>query len=372
MHALVAALVLAAGSLAPIQPAAPAPAAQPAKQVPAQDLLEFTDASLIPAWAVKPADRNAALGYLKALADFPREAREVIGDVNWDQIGATMDPAKMPEAYTKALTALHAGGTQWIRTCVEASTRPRCDFENSYEGGVGMLLPHLSYARTLARGLRVEARSLAIEGKRDEAARIVAATIRMSRHVTHDKILISTLVGVAIGRQGASEAAALLDAGPLGEASKADLRAALAYALTDDPFFGKASLETERDMFLEWFKIAVQKSDQAPRLIAALLGQTERPETAQRIAALKGDKLDAEIARAREAYDEVLRAWGTTDASAKLATISRRIEQGDFGLIAQITMPSFNRSWTSCSETTQTFRDLDARLAAAPAPAPSK
>lgn len=371
MHALLAALVLAAGSLAPVQPAAtaPAPAARPADQPAAQDLLEFTDASLIPAWAVKPADRNAAVGYLKAVIDFPRDAREPLGEIDWDKIGPNMDASKMPEAYSKALAAMHAGSTQWIRTCVEASTRTRCDFENSYEGGVGMLLPHLSYLRQMARGLRLEARSLAVDGKRDEAAKLVAATLRMARHASHDRILISTLVGVAIGRVGSAEAAVLLDSGPLSDQSRAELRAALAYVLTDDPFHGRASLETERDMFLEWFKIAVQKSDKAPHLVTALLGQSDRPELSQRVAALKGDKLAAEIARAREGYDEVIRAWGSDDATAKFIVLEKRVEQGEFGLIAQIAMPSFARSWKNCSETAQAFRDLDARLAA---PTPAK
>ena len=37
------------------------------------------------------------------------------------------------------------------------------------------------------------------------------------------------------------------DTGPLSDQSRAELRAALAYVLTDDPFHGRASLETERE-----------------------------------------------------------------------------------------------------------------------------
>ena len=229
-----------------------------------------------------------------------------------------------------------------------------------------MLLPHLGHLRTLARGLRLEARQLAVEGKRDEAARIVASILRMSGQVTGDRILISTLVGVAISNVGLAEANALLESGALSDEARADLRSAIARVLTADPFNGRSSLETERDMFLEWFKIAVQKSDQAPHVVASLLGQTERPEVAQQIAALKGDKLTNEVGRAREGYDEVIRAWGAPDTTARLSVIEKRVEQGDFGLIAQICMPSFNRSWKNCSETVEKLQALDSRLAAAP------
>ena len=361
MPTITALLVLAAGSFLPVQPAGTPPQGQP--EASAQDILDFTDSRLVPAWAVKPEDRNAAIIYLKATMDFPRETRTEVNDLNWDDVGSTTDPAKLPTAFTAASKKLREGSMLWITLCVEASKLKKYDIENGYEGGVGMLLPHLSHMRALARAMRVEARQLAVEGKRDEAARLVATMIRMSRQVPNDRVLISSLVGLAIGKVGVAEGNALLGSGGLGDAARDDLRQAIASVLTDDPYQLRAAMESERDLFLEWFRLAVVRSPKAPDAVAGLLGQQADPAVVAKIRELKGAALDAEIARAREAYDEVIRGWKSPDAQAALAGISRRVEQGDFGLIARIAMPSFNVGWKNSDQAVADLKALDARLA---------
>jgi hypothetical protein len=356
MHTLIAVLTLAAGTILQ-PPSSPQAAADPS----AQEILNFKDASLIPDWATKPADRNAAIAYLTARASLPKPAEDALMAVEWDK--APKKPGEPPhDTLDAAVKALREGGQPAVNLCLAAAEMSRCDFELAYEGGVSMLMPHLSMTRMLARALRLDARAHLLANRPDLAAMSLRAMFRMSAHVSNDRILISTLVSVAITSLAAEEAAVLLDSGMLTPFDAALLRDAIA-AANAGGFRAKDALTMERDLFLHWFKLAMNKGDDAALAAAAMLAPSEDKDLARRVRTLKGEALDRELARAREAYDEVLSAWGTVDTQAKLAVIDERLKKGDFGFIARISMPSFNKAWTSIEKLTKTLADLDGRLA---------
>jgi hypothetical protein len=168
-------------------------------------------------------------------------------------------------------------------------------------------------------------------------------------------------VSVAITSLAAEEAAVLLDSGTLTPFDAALLRDAIA-AVNTGGFRAKDALTMERDLFLHWFKLAMNKGDDAALAAATMLAPPEDKDLARRVRALQGEALDRELARAREAYDEVLAAWGTPDTQAKLAVIGERLHKGDFGVIARISMPAFAKAWTSVEKVTKTLKDLDQRL----------
>jgi hypothetical protein len=368
MHTLLAALVLAAGTV--LQPASTPPASRgsaltdPPKELAKDEVLGFTDASLLPDWATKPADRNAAVAYLTAHNSLPKGFIDTLMAVEWDK--APKKPGEASDdSFDAAVKALREGGQPSLDLCLSAAALVKCDFELSYEAGVGMLMPHLSMTRALARTLRLDARAHLLDHRPDLAAKRLAAMFAMSAHVANDRVLISTLVSVAIASLAAEEATVLLDAGTLAPADAANLRAAIA-AVTSSGFRAKDALTTERDLFLAWFKLAMNKGDDAAHDLTAMLVNVEDRDLARRVRALQGEALDRELARAREAYDEVLAAWGTPpspDTPAKLAVLEQRLHKGDFGMIARISMPSFNKAWTSLDKVSQSLTTLDQRLA---------
>ena len=367
MNTMIACLVLAAGTV--LQPAAKPPV-QPATGEVVQgfeidlagaDLLNFRDAGLVPSWATKPEDRNAAIGYLTSQANIAKHLLEAIAEIDWDQVPSS---GEAPEAFVKAVKILREGGEQAVMDCMAASTREKCDFELSYEGGVGMLMPHLGMVRNLARMLRFDARAQLLDGHADQAAQRVAAMFRMGKHVTNDRILISTLVGNAITALATQEALVLVSSGKLTPADAAILREAIARIVKDDPFAGKAAIEMERDLFLKWFEAAIARGEPTARAAVAMYFGTADKETKASMKSLKGEDLRQEIARAREGYDEVIAAWGTADTAAKLIGINARVEKGDFGALARVAMPSFQKAWTNVEKQLKDLAALDEKLAA--------
>lgn len=344
-----------------VQPGVP----QPEKRMTSDEILAISDEKLVPAWAVKQADRNAALLYLRASLDYSRDARMAVLDVNWIDVGTITDEAKMPAVFEKASKALRAGSTVWLGDAVAASKLKKCDFECAYEGGVGMLLPHLSHLRAMARGMRVEARQLVLEGKRDEAAALVAAIIRMGMHTTSDRVLISSLVGIAVAVQGADEAAVILSSGGLSSEAAADLREAVQSAMASDAFRCKEAAATERDLMLEWFRLASSKSTEAGKVMAALQGGELRPEVNAKLKGMNAAGIEEEIAKAKQAFGLVIEAWDAADASAKLGKIEEAVGKGEHGVVAQVCVPSFAKA-------RKAMDDLGGRLRAAEAKLPSQ
>jgi len=375
MNTLIASLVLAAGTVLqpggtpPVQPAGGQTVEGFEIDLGEAELLSFRDPSLVPSWATKPEDRNAAIGYLTAQSNIPKLLMEAIGEIDWDKVPTS---GEAPESFAKALKLLREGGELAVESCLAASSREKCDFELAYEGGISMLMPHLGMTRTLARLLRFDARAQLIEGHADKAAQRVAAMFRMGRHVTNDRVFISTLVGNAISSLATQEALVLVNTGKLTPADAALLRGAIARVVKDDPFNGKASLVMERDLFLKWFEVAMSRGEATAKAAAAMYSDPSDKmysdpsdkEMQSHLKGLKGESLTREIARAREGYDEVIAAWGTPDTTAKLIAINSRLERGDFGVIARVAMSAFTKSWTNVEKQLKDLAELDELLAA--------
>lgn len=371
MQSIIAALVLMSGSLVGVGNVGggsggeqPGGASTDKKVMTANDILSITDEKLVPVWAVKPADRNAGLLYLRAALDYSREARSAVLDVSWNDVGSIVDSSKMPAPFTAASKAVRAGSSQWIQDAIAASKLKTCSFECAYEGGVGMLLPHLSHLRAMARGLRVEARTLLIEGKRDEAAAIAAALIRMGTHATSDRVIISSLVGIAISVQGADEAAVILASGELSPQAAEDLRGAIRDALAGDAFRCKEAIGSERDLMLEWLRIAAAKSSDAIKVMAALQGSELRPEVKEKLSNLGASGLEDEIAKARKAFGLVIDAWDAADSATRLAKISDAISSGEHGVVTQICVPPFLKSNKALADVVTRLKAAEAKLPA--------
>ncbi|MEK6703160.1 MAG: hypothetical protein AABZ53_12915 [Planctomycetota bacterium] len=323
------------------------------------------DVRALPEWATRPADRNAALNYWSAIASISKELMEAASKVDWEKVGRETDAAKMPQEFRDAAKMVAESG--WLRQEVLiGSTVNKCDFEVRYEAGIGALLPHLGRVRTVVRIMRVEARHFLTQGKGDEAAANVAAMFRVAEHATHDRILISSLVGVAISAAAREEAETLLASKLLTPSGRAMISQAMERVLTADPFLGKAAVESERDIFLGWTQTQFARGPKYRAVVIGLAGGNEENASAktrnQKITNMTDAEVSAEIAKAKDAYKLALVDWDSPDASKTLTDITQRVERGEFGLIAQVLFPSLTKARNNLSLETSKVRDLAKRL----------
>jgi hypothetical protein len=186
----------------------------------------------------------------------------------------------------------------------------------------------------------------------------------MAAHVSNDRILISSLVSNAIAALATEEARVLAASGTLQAKDAEVLRAAIGRVLTSDPFRGREAMMTERDLFLNWLRLAMNRGEKFAEAVMGLLAGTDTPGLVQELRDLKGEALDREIARAQEGYDEILAAWGTPDASAKFQVINSRVLKGEFGVVARVAMPSFEKAYINIEKQVKELGELDQKFAA--------
>lgn len=314
----------------------------------------------VPAWATKIEDRNAALGYWIAIATQPKELIEAVAEIDWDAVGNEIDPAKLPPAFAKAAAVLDNG--RWDTTEVLIASRmKRCDFESRWENGVETLLPHLGFMRRTARAMRVDARWALAHDKPVKAVEDVSAMFRMAAHVTNDRILISSLVGAAISATSRQEVEAMIASGKLTPEMRASLAAAITALRTSDPFLGKAAVQGERDIFMGWMVKAMKSGPAMRRQILSVAG-TDDEKTVQGLLALKDAELDADVANGDSMYNEILAAWNTPDAQARMEKIEQRVKTGEAGMLGKVMLPSFKKANNSIRLEVSKLDELAAKL----------
>lgn len=309
----------------------------------------------------EPGDRNAALDYWRLinllgedrldLVDRLAEVQGLMHSGTEEDATPVDEPASL--APGGALAQEFAGEQDLIEDIVRASREASCDFQIRYEDGYAALLPHLSPMRKLARLLVVDARRLALAGEHAAATERLAAMLRMARHLTGDRLLISSLVGVAIADMAMREASWLLDRTDGDKAARGILSAAMDRFPQDDPYNVKAALRLEQDLVASLAR-QFRGPDAGERFVAAYLDISGEwaNEQLEPVRAMDGAQFKAEIERAVDAFDLVFAAWDAQDASAELERVSQRFVQGDFGPVASTVVPAFGKVWE---------RDRDAR-----------
>lgn len=134
-----------------------------------------------------PGTRNAA-DLHKPLIDLmkgiPMSDIELIGDP-WGSSASSLE--YVLETYEKELATLK-----------EALALPSCNWQTPSEEGQEVLVPHLSYARTMARLLVCEARVRTEAGDFDAAAESILNILRLSEQVANEPLSISVLVAGAL------------------------------------------------------------------------------------------------------------------------------------------------------------------------------
>jgi len=153
-----------------------------------------------PAAAWEEPAPNAALKYWQAFALAPglNEAQEALV-TEWEK-----SPLDAPTL------ALAASAENARRQLLRGAKIRACDWENDYEDGLNMLLPHLAKGLSLARLAALHGRVELSQGRPEAAADDVVAILTLARHVGVDPIAVSIMVRHAIESTGVDLAAAHL------------------------------------------------------------------------------------------------------------------------------------------------------------------
>ncbi len=315
----------------------------------------------------KPAEqRNAALVYWKAWTVANQDAMKA--DIDWNAIGSNLDPAKMPESFTKVAAGMDAYRDA-MGDLLLASRMPVCDFELAYENGFELVMPHLSKLRGGARLLRVEARSLLMNGKPADAAERVAAMLRMSRQLKDDGILISSLVGMAIASAGIEEGQTLIGSGRLSRADAAPLVDAARKLAGRDALGVRSCIIGEGTVLKDWLGRRYTGPTAGADFINGFgkelsgVEQTEHSAAQAAISKMNARELEAEAVRTFEAYKLIDQAWDQPDVSARLDSLSDRVAKGEFGQLAVMIFPNFNRARASQAKFDSTLAEFSKSLA---------
>jgi hypothetical protein len=279
----------------------------------------------------KPEDRNAALKYWSAWSMTEREASTAVGEIDWNNPSFPPDLVKKVESLDGVMQML-----------TEASRLRKCDFEIEYDKGVDALLPHLGKARQSARILRAGARVKLDAGDADAAAERLATIYRIAEHVSHDDVLISSLVSVAITTFANEDAKTLAASGRLSAAGRDELLSAMSRLSGNDPFHARAAIKGERDLTTPWIK-QVTGPDAGARLVT-MTGAIG--ESADALRKLNGEQ----VAKATEGlgryYDDVVAAWDDDDAVAKLTALGDDLS-AKYGPVAAVLSAAFGKARAS-------------------------
>lgn len=317
------------------------------------------------------ADRNAALDYWRLVNttsyvdDLPARAGEVYKLLHPDPEGEA-EAIEAPASLLPGgqLAAELAEIADFMDDLERASREVHCDFQVRYEDGYAALLPHLGHMRNFARLLVADARRLALAGDTRGAADRLATMFRMARHITGDRILISSLVSAAITDMAIEEAYWLFDRTQDAPEIRQVLGQALERFPADDPHNVELALRTERDLVAS---LARQfRGPSAGRDFASMFGMvtgnTEGDAVEAALRGLNGEQFKSQVDKAVDAFDLVFEAWNADDPLAELRILGEHFSSGDFGSVAVVVVPAFGHAYTSDARATERLHAFRARV----------
>lgn len=358
-------LCLAAGLAAALLACTGAASAQTAVPGNGPGQAKAADPSPYKTPAVK--EDNAALEYLTLRDSFDPELLKLAseefngGEVGW-----------VP---TEKLTVLLEENQPLVKRLIAASRMPFCDFGIRYEEGFGALLPHLGHMRTYARMLGCDARRLAAAGKTDEATLRLVTCVRMSAHLTLDRVLISSLVSIAINTLAIQQAELIARDYGMSDSARKQIIATARGLITDDPFGTRACIQTEKTLAVNSIKPFYQgKGEAAGRELAKQFRLWKIDvDLLKELEQLNEQQIDEQMDLMDRYYATLANLWVAPEAEARLNELEERLAKGEFGLLVRHLAPALSKCRVSTNRGVKDIKDITGLLEAGmtpPAPEP--
>lgn len=280
--------------------------------------------------------KNAALYYWRGFYMLDREFTQQSADLFKVERPASW----VPDEATKAKLNENSSALAQV---LGATRIPSSDFGIAYDEGYMAVIPHVFPMRAAARMFLMEARVLLAEGKAEDAAERIAAVYRMAAHLRSDRILISSLVGMAIVANANEEVKTLTEAGKLTPGARTTILGGLKALDRPDGFGVKGSMVMERHISVDYLR-RFAKGPDAGKTIAAMWFPDGAEDQKQAVSALDAAGVNRDLDRASKFYDDLLAAWDQPDAMTRLGELSGRLERGEYGVMAMILIPALTNS----------------------------
>jgi hypothetical protein len=275
---------------------------------------------------------NAALVYYRAWL--------VADDTAWTRVNQEDDRAALPDLQPA------------IEQIITASSIRYCDWGVDYGAGPWALLPHLGKLRASARVLRADAEQLAAAGDVEGALVRLEALFRMSHQAQRDRMIISSLVGAAISNLACDTTEKIMGANHV---SRAQARRLLAAAqLPGDPFAAVASVRAEGVVMIDWAKENLTGPNAGQQLASMAMGVDQVADDIQQ---MSGAQIARELDRVAAFYDAAVAAFEAADVP-RLETLGEGVENGEFGALGTLFVPSLDRMRENVSQAVQRRHDI--------------
>jgi hypothetical protein len=217
-----------------------------------------------------------------------------------------------------------------------------------YQEGWTVLLPHLGKMRAASRIVRADAWRLFDEGDADGGAERLAALYDMSRHVTRDRVLISSLVGISMATYGHELTNRAIAQGQLTEAGRDALIAALERFDPDDAFNTRECIKMEGAITIGWLaKEYGPHADGGARFMDSGIAAGISPATVSHIRRLDGATLVREAKHLTRFYEQALAVWDEPEAVAKLEALGATVHAGAYGELGEVFVPALGKAFES-------------------------
>ncbi|MCB9844834.1 MAG: hypothetical protein H6811_02445 [Phycisphaeraceae bacterium] len=285
---------------------------------------------------VQPREINAALLYYRAwmVGDtFFREFGEredVYGDAGW----------RPPEDVRTFLS----DNEDSIGSILEAAAQPQADFGIEYDKGFMALLPHLGKLRMTARVLATDSRRLIASGDGDGSAERIAGIYGIASHNRSDRVLISTLVSMAVSSLAHQELDELLASELLTENGRQEILAMMDRFGEDDPFGAELALRMEQQLIPAWIARTYAGPTAGLQIMkSGLLSIVDQPATGLSklgIAAMSDVAIAADLEGYTRYFEDVLKNWGRPDADELLQASAQLAESGHYGVFSRLLCPA--------------------------------
>lgn len=293
-------------------------------------------------------DTNAALGYYRAWTLMENDLQ--LGLLSDD------DEFRLSEDGAKRL----AGAQDTVEALIEASAAGDADWDISYEDGPLTLLPHLGLMHASARVIGADALRCAASRDHTGVAERIAALYHMSGDTSHDRVLISSLVGMAIGNEANKLANHFLDTGLFNSDDAAVVLAAIRGMDSSDRFGLRNSIVGEWRMIGEFLLARAPQEGAGKWLIETLQMQDDDAET-KKIAAMDKAALMRDLGGWSAYYSDMLGAWDAADR-ARMDAVVERLKDGEYGTLSVVMAAALTQAFDSDQRSKEDFKALIKRL----------
>ncbi|MHC4990269.1 MAG: hypothetical protein ACYTGC_04745 [Planctomycetota bacterium] len=304
---------------------------------------------LISPLAAQTDNRNAATWYGRAFQSIDRltqSERDLIDAYRDDPSGAPSP--ELRAALSKA---------EVVMGMAERGARQRfSDYQLDYDEGYGLMLPHLGQSRYVARLMQADAYLKLHDGDTRGAAERVASMYRMAEHAGHDRIVISSLVGLAIWHAGDKVLQSALDRGQVTADEAAIMLEAAGDLPENDPFNYVDAVLREADFAIASVQRHVYEEDGGLEALVGFVATEDQvpPE----LALMTDEDLQNEMESYTALMSEMSEAFAAND-EARVAQMEQDLLDGKYGVLVKIIMPAMT---LSLERKIQTEQQIQARI----------